>query len=60
VGQTDYQMDEATIGELANLVTSTLTHHGVVETLTEANARLARQLEERSKQVKEVKALLKN
>jgi hypothetical protein len=31
----------------------------VVATLTEANSRLAKQLEDRSKELKEVKALLK-
>jgi hypothetical protein len=57
--QTEYHMAEATIGALANLETSTVTERGTVTTLTEANARLARQLEERSKEVKEVKALIK-
>jgi hypothetical protein len=63
VGQTDDQMDEASIGALANLATATSaatsTDRGVVATLTEVNTRLARQLEDRSKEVKEVKALLK-
>jgi hypothetical protein len=61
VGQTDDQMAETTIGALANLatVTSTSTYRGVVATLTEVNALLARQLEERSKEVKEVTSLLK-
>jgi hypothetical protein len=39
-------MDEATIGALANLDTATAADHGVVETLTEANARLVKQLED--------------
>jgi hypothetical protein len=52
-------MAEATIGALANLATAKVTNSGIVTTLTEANARLTRQLEERSKEVKEVKALLK-
>jgi hypothetical protein len=52
VGQTEDQMAEATIGALSNLETATAADHGVVATLTEANARVARQLEERSKEVK--------
>jgi hypothetical protein len=59
VGQTEDQMADATIGALPNLATSTAADRGVVATLNEANARLARQLEERSKEVKEVNALLK-
>jgi hypothetical protein len=45
-------MDEATIGALANLATVTVT-------LTEENSRFARQLEDRSNELKEIKALLK-
>jgi hypothetical protein len=41
VGQTEDQMDEATIGDLANLATSTATDRVVVAALTESNARLA-------------------
>jgi hypothetical protein len=59
VGQTEDQMDEATIGSLANLTTATATDRSIVATLTEANSRLARQLEDRSNELKEVKALLK-
>jgi hypothetical protein len=44
VGQTEDRMDEATIGALANLATSTAADCGVVTTLTEANARLVKQL----------------
>jgi hypothetical protein len=59
-------MDDTTIDDLANLATATSTstatstaaYHDVVEILTEENARLARQLEERSEEVKEVKAVL--
>jgi hypothetical protein len=51
MGQTKDQRDEATIGELANLATSTATNHGVVEILIEANVRLSRQLEERFKEL---------
>jgi hypothetical protein len=49
VGQTEDQMYEATIGALANLATATAIDRGIVATLTEANARIANQLEERSK-----------
>jgi hypothetical protein len=52
-------MAEATIGALANLATATSTDRGIVATLTEANSRLARQLEDRSNKLKEIKALLK-
>jgi hypothetical protein len=46
VGQTEDKMVEATIGALDNLATATATDRGVVATLTEANARLAKQLED--------------
>jgi hypothetical protein len=48
VGKTEYQMAEATIGALANLATApaTAADRGVVATLTEANARLAKHLED--------------
>jgi hypothetical protein len=59
VGQIEDQMAEAKIVALSNLLTVTTADHGVVETLTEPNARLARQFEEGSKEVNEVKALLK-
>jgi hypothetical protein len=52
-------MDEATIGALANLATATVADRGVVATLTEANARLAKQLEENSNELRELKALIK-
>jgi hypothetical protein len=42
VGQTGDQMYEAAIGDLSNLATATASDPGVVVTLTEANARLAR------------------
>jgi hypothetical protein len=44
VGQTEDKMDEATIGALANLATATATDRVVEATLTEANARLVKQL----------------
>jgi hypothetical protein len=53
------QMAEATIRALANLATSTAENRGVVATLTEANARLAKQLEDNSNDLRELKALLK-
>jgi hypothetical protein len=59
VEHTDDQMADATIGALANLETVTATDLGMVSTLTDANVRLARQLVECSKEVKEVKSLLK-
>jgi hypothetical protein len=59
VGQTEYQMDKANIGALANLATPTAVDRGVVATLTEANARLVRQLEDNSNELRELKALIK-
>jgi hypothetical protein len=52
-------MAEATIGALANLATATAADRGVVATLTEANAHLAKQLEDNSNDLRELKALLK-
>jgi hypothetical protein len=52
-------MAEATIVVLSNLETVTATGRIVVATLTEANSRLARQLEDRSSELKEIKALHK-
>jgi hypothetical protein len=40
------QMAEATIGALANLATATAADRGVVAALTQANYRLAKQLED--------------
>jgi hypothetical protein len=59
LGQTEDQMAEATIGVLANLATATVADQGVVATLTESNARLAKQLEDNSNELRELKALLK-
>jgi hypothetical protein len=59
VGQTEDQMAEATIGALANLATATAADRGVVVTLTQANARLVKQLEENSNELLELKALIK-
>jgi hypothetical protein len=58
VGQTEYQMAEATIGALANLATATAAYRGMVATLTEANARLVKQLEDNSNELLELKALI--
>jgi hypothetical protein len=59
VGQREDQMAEAAIGALANLATSTPTDRRVVATLTEANARLTKQLEDNVIELRELKALLK-
>jgi hypothetical protein len=59
VGQTEDQMTDSRMWALADLETSTSAYGGAVATFTGANTRLASQLEERSKEVKEVKELLK-
>jgi hypothetical protein len=59
VGQTEDQMAEATIGALSNLATVTAADRGVVATLTEANARIVKQLEDNSIEFRELKALIK-
>jgi hypothetical protein len=59
VGHTEDQMAESTIGTLNNLATATATDRGVVATLTEANARVAKQLEDNTSDLRELKALLK-
>jgi hypothetical protein len=59
VGQTEDQMTEATIGALANLATATATDREVVATLTEANARLTKKLEDNTSELRDLKALLK-
>jgi hypothetical protein len=59
VGQTEDQLAEATIGELANLATATAAYRGMVATLTEANARLVKQLEDNSNELRELNALIK-
>jgi hypothetical protein len=56
--QNEDQMAEATIGALANLATETAADRGVVAALTQANSRLAKQLEENSSELRELKALL--
>jgi hypothetical protein len=52
------QMSEATIGALSNLATATAADRGVVAALTQANSRLAKQLEDNSSELRELKALL--
>jgi hypothetical protein len=59
VGQTEDQMAESTIGALANLATATAADRDVVATLTQANARLVKQLEDNSNELRELKALIK-
>jgi hypothetical protein len=51
VVQTEDKMVEATIGALANLATATATDRRVVATLTQANARLAKQLEDNASEL---------
>jgi hypothetical protein len=51
-------MAEETIGALANLATSTAADRGVVTALTQANSRLAKQLEDISSELRELRALL--
>jgi hypothetical protein len=58
VTQNEDQMAEATIGALSNLATATAADRGVVAALTQANARLAKQLEDNSYELRELKALL--
>jgi hypothetical protein len=52
------QMDKATIGALANLATSIAADRGVVAALTQANSRLAKQLEHNLNELGELNALL--
>jgi hypothetical protein len=59
VGHTEDQMAEANIGALANLATATAANRGVVAALTQANARLVKQLEDNSNELRELKALIK-
>jgi hypothetical protein len=52
------QMAEATIGSLTNLATATAADRGVVAALIQANYRLAKQLEDNSAELRELKAFL--
>jgi hypothetical protein len=54
--QNEDQMDEATIDALANLETVATEDTGVVPALTQANARLVKQLEENTSELRELKA----
>jgi hypothetical protein len=56
--QNEDQMTKATIGALANLETAAAADRGVVAALTQANSRLAKQLEDNSSELRELKALL--
>jgi uncharacterized protein YpuA (DUF1002 family) len=58
VTHNEYQMAEATIGALSNLSTATAADRGVVAALTQSNSRLAKQLEDNSSELRELKALL--
>jgi hypothetical protein len=58
MNQNEDQMAEATIGALENLATETAADRGVVAALTQANYRLAKQLEDNSSELRELKALL--
>jgi hypothetical protein len=51
-------MAEATIGALENLSTATAADRGVVAALTQANYRLAKQLDENSSKLRELRDLL--
>jgi hypothetical protein len=55
--QTEDHMVEATIGALENLATATAADRGVVAALTQANARLVKELEETSSELRELRAL---
>jgi hypothetical protein len=57
VTQNEDQMAESTIGALSNLATATAADRGVVAALTQANSRLAKQLEENSSELRELRAL---
>jgi hypothetical protein len=59
VSHTEDQMDNSTIGALYNIATATAADRGVVATLTQANARLVKQLEDNSNELRELKALIK-
>jgi hypothetical protein len=56
--QNEYQTAKATIGALANLATATAADRGAVAALTQAKSRLAKQLDENSSELRELKALL--
>jgi hypothetical protein len=53
------QMAEATSGSLSNLAIATAVGRGVVASLTQTISRLAKQLEDKSNELRELKTLLK-
>jgi hypothetical protein len=59
VAHNEDQMAEATIGALSNIATATAADGGVVAALTQANACLAKQLEDNSNELRDLNALLK-
>jgi hypothetical protein len=59
VAQPDEDLDEADIDAFSTLASATAVDCAIVVKLTEANARLAKQLEESAQALKEVEALLK-
>jgi hypothetical protein len=52
-------MVKATIGALDSLATATATERGVLAALTEANVRLAKQLDDNASELRDLKILLK-
>jgi hypothetical protein len=59
VAQSEDDLAEQALGAFANLATATSVDQGVVAQLTDANSRLAKQMEDNATELKEVKALLK-
>jgi hypothetical protein len=59
VNHNEDQMPEATIGALSNFATATTSDRGVMAALTQADSRLAKQLEDNSTELRELKAFIK-
>jgi hypothetical protein len=59
VAQPDEDLDEAPIDAFATLASATAVDRSIMAKLTEANARLVKQLEDSDQSLKEVKVLLK-
>jgi hypothetical protein len=59
VAQPEDVLAEQALGAFANLATATAVNRGVVAKLSEANSRLAKQLEDNATALKEIKTLLK-
>jgi hypothetical protein len=59
VAQLEDDLSEQALGAFSSLATATAVDRGVVAQLTEANSRLAKQLEYNATALKEIKALLK-